>query len=86
MAAPTSPCDVKILLANSEPSTHGTYATFPSGRRKADISPKPDIVLVYVYALNGRFLRPRVDSSEEIRQKGSSPVQSPGSLVVPRLP
>src|SRR5437899_5574565 len=24
MAAPTSPCDVKILLANSEPSTHGT--------------------------------------------------------------
>ena|SRR2546428_487515 len=27
MAAPTSPCDVKILLANSEPSTHGTSAT-----------------------------------------------------------
>src|SRR6266849_10844814 len=24
MAAPTNPCDVKILLANSEPSTHGT--------------------------------------------------------------
>jgi hypothetical protein len=24
MAAPTKPCDVKILLANSEPSTHGT--------------------------------------------------------------
>ncbi len=43
MAAPTNPCYVKILLANSEPSTHGTYATFPDGRRKADISPKPDI-------------------------------------------
>src|SRR6266536_1870014 len=25
MAAPTSPCDVKILLANSEPSTHGLF-------------------------------------------------------------
>ncbi len=24
MAAPTKPCDVKILLANQEPSTHGT--------------------------------------------------------------
>src|SRR5215469_6111455 len=24
MAAPTKPCDVKILLANPEPSTHGT--------------------------------------------------------------
>jgi hypothetical protein len=24
MAAPTNPCYVKILLANSEPSTHGT--------------------------------------------------------------
>ncbi len=42
MAASTSPCDVKILLANSEPSTHGTSATFPDGRRKAGISPKPD--------------------------------------------
>src|SRR5947209_14884149 len=54
MAAPTSPCDVKILLANSEPSTHGTYATFPDGRRKAGISPKPDIagllsMLVYEF-------------------------------------
>jgi len=27
MAAPTKPCDVKILLANSEPSTHGTKRT-----------------------------------------------------------
>jgi len=33
MAAPTKPCDVKILLANPEPSTHGTkqpYAVRPS--------------------------------------------------------
>jgi hypothetical protein len=43
MAAPTKPCDVKILLANLEPSTHGTYATFPDDERKAGISPKPDI-------------------------------------------
>ena len=27
MAAPTNPCDVKILLANSKPSTHGTTLT-----------------------------------------------------------
>ncbi len=25
MAAPTQACDVKILLANSEPSTHGPF-------------------------------------------------------------
>jgi hypothetical protein len=29
MAAPTEPCYVKILLANSEPSTHGTPLTYP---------------------------------------------------------
>jgi hypothetical protein len=28
MAAPTKPCDVKILLANPEPSTHGTSRQF----------------------------------------------------------
>src|SRR5207244_5859521 len=49
-----TPANVKILLANSEPSTHGTYATFPEGRRKAGISPKPDIagllsMLVYEF-------------------------------------
>jgi len=27
----------------------GTYATFPDGRRKAGISPKPDILLVYEF-------------------------------------
>jgi hypothetical protein len=43
MAAPTNPCYVKILLANSESSTHGTCATFPDGRRKAGMSLKPDI-------------------------------------------
>ena len=36
----------------------GTYATFPDGRRKAGISPKPDIVLVYVYALMDAFSGP----------------------------
>src|SRR5262249_50374682 len=29
MAAPTKLCDVKILLANPEPSTHGTFPTCP---------------------------------------------------------
>src|SRR5215470_47949 len=28
MAAPTQACNVKILLANREPSTHGTFETF----------------------------------------------------------
>jgi hypothetical protein len=26
-----NPCDVKIALANPEPSTHGTFAKFPTG-------------------------------------------------------
>jgi hypothetical protein len=30
MAAPDQACDVKILLANPEPSTHGTKRTSPS--------------------------------------------------------
>jgi hypothetical protein len=34
MAAPTKPCDVKILLANPEPSTHGTSATLMSTLRR----------------------------------------------------
>jgi hypothetical protein len=29
MAAPTKGCDVKILLANPEPSTHGPEADMP---------------------------------------------------------
>jgi hypothetical protein len=43
MAAPTKPCDVKILLANPEPSTHGTSRHFAAAqqfgrfRRKAEI-------------------------------------------------
>jgi hypothetical protein len=28
MAAPTKLCDVKIVLANPEPSTHGTFETY----------------------------------------------------------
>ena len=44
MAAPTKPADVKNFLANSEPSTHGTFVTFPASqqfdrfRSEADIS------------------------------------------------
>jgi hypothetical protein len=32
MAAPTPACDVKILLANSEPSTHGGKADIAQTR------------------------------------------------------
>jgi hypothetical protein len=35
MAAPTNPCYVKILLANSEPSTHGTSETSANVRFSA---------------------------------------------------
>ena len=35
MAAPTKPCDVKIVLANSEPSTHGTFGRADRGRKCA---------------------------------------------------
>src|SRR5260370_8927701 len=56
MAAPTNPCYVKILLANSEPSTHGTFRTLrdvrlESGMRfKADVRPTP--LNLWVHALN----------------------------------
>ena len=33
MAAPTKPADVKILLANSEPSTHGPSRHFATLQR-----------------------------------------------------
>src|SRR5262249_36090768 len=33
MAAPTKPCDVKILLANSDPSTHGSMTRTMRGDR-----------------------------------------------------
>jgi hypothetical protein len=41
-------------FSNRETSVVGTYATFPDGRRKAGISPKPDIagllsMLVYEF-------------------------------------
>jgi hypothetical protein len=47
MAAPDKPCDVKILLANPEPSTHGTKRSRIAGspwsalRGKADIRTGP---------------------------------------------
>jgi hypothetical protein len=36
MAAPTKRCDVKILLANSEPSTHGGKADIAAKLRTKD--------------------------------------------------
>jgi len=43
MAAPTKLCDVKILLANPEPSTHGTSATLGHGRVKSETRRITDI-------------------------------------------
>jgi len=47
-------CDQSRSLETLGVSPFGTYATFPDGRRKAAISPKPDIagllsVLVYAF-------------------------------------
>ena len=45
MAAPTKPCDVKILLANSDPSTHGTSATCAAVEMKSAYGGKAEISL-----------------------------------------
>jgi hypothetical protein len=34
MAASNQPCDVKIVLANPEPSTHGTYRVSFEGQSR----------------------------------------------------
>ena len=43
MAAPTKVCDVKILLANPEPSTHGTKRTFSDVRLMSALGGKADV-------------------------------------------
>src|SRR5215469_6519103 len=40
MAAPTNSANVKISLANSEPSTHGTWRTFNLRRRMSALEGK----------------------------------------------
>jgi hypothetical protein len=42
MAAPTNPCYVKILLVNSEPSTHGTFRPFRDVRATVAIEGKTE--------------------------------------------
>src|SRR5262249_36866201 len=44
MAAPTKPCDVKILLANSEPSTHGTKLTYPIVRDSSAFEGEAEVI------------------------------------------
>jgi hypothetical protein len=44
MAAPTTACDVKILLANSEPSTHGPPRKILRRKRMSAFGGTPDIV------------------------------------------
>ena len=43
MAAPTKPVNVKILLANSEPSTHGPNQTFCDCGLESAFGGKADI-------------------------------------------
>jgi len=42
MAAPTKPCYVKILLANSEPSTHGTKRPYAMGPSRSALRGRAD--------------------------------------------
>ena len=44
MAAPTKPANVKKALANSEPSTHGTEATFSNVRFCAAIGGTAEVL------------------------------------------
>ena len=44
MAAPTNSANVKIFLANSEPSTHGTKQTWLDVRLMSAIGGKADVV------------------------------------------
>jgi hypothetical protein len=43
MAAPTKPANVKILLANSEPSTHGTSRHFAATQQFGRFLSEADI-------------------------------------------
>src|SRR5262249_8236634 len=47
MAAPTQACNVKILLANPEPSTHGTNRTSENVRFSAASRNAADMALIY---------------------------------------
>jgi len=40
---PTQSCDVKILLANSEPSTHGTFRNSRDVRLESGMRTKADV-------------------------------------------
>jgi hypothetical protein len=46
MAAPTNSANVKISLANSEPSTHGTKRTLPPCQTMSAFGGKADIGLL----------------------------------------
>jgi len=43
MAAPTNAANVKKVLANSEPSTHGTFRTWRDVRNSVAIGGKADV-------------------------------------------
>jgi len=71
------------VFAALHESDSGTYATFPDGRRKAGISPKPDIagllsMLVYEFTLQldsgsaaHRFGLRRVRGTQDIAERAS---------------
>jgi hypothetical protein len=43
MAAPTNTANVKKSLANSEPSTHGTSATYRGSDAMSDLPPEAEV-------------------------------------------
>jgi hypothetical protein len=49
MAAPTKPANVKKALANSEPSTHGTFETLYDVQVQSAIAPDSDISPTFPY-------------------------------------
>src|SRR5262249_33162503 len=48
MAAPTKPAGVKKVLANPEPSTHGTFQSNGDDARRSACRGKPDIARIIV--------------------------------------
>ena len=59
MAAPTKPANVKIALANSEPSTHGTSATSCNVPSESAMRGQTDISARLVVASIGQGWRGR---------------------------
>ena len=62
MAAPTNAANVKKVLANSEPSTHGTKRTLPSALHMSAFDPKRTLNVGFT-TNNGRLQKVGVTKS-----------------------